>query len=118
MRNKCPICGAGGLGNLEYTATNTDVARFTTYKCKVCNCKWHIAIYPGDSMEHIDSIIRSYLTEMPMKKIMAIKAFRSVTGYGLKESKEYVDRIESGMYASGQLTPNANQKRIMKMRGY
>lgn len=118
MRNNCPICGASGFANIDYKATNTDVATFTTYKCKVCNCKWHIAIYPGESMEHIDGVIRSYLTEMPMKKIAAIKAYRSVTGYGLKESKEYVDRIESGMYASGQLNPSANRKRIIEMRGY
>lgn len=115
---KCPICGAGGFANVHWEGKHTDNARFTTYRCKRCDCCWHVAIYPGKSMEHIDGVIRSYLTEVPMKKIAAIKAFRSVSGFGLKESKEYVDRIESGMYASGQLTPGANQKRIMKMRGY
>jgi len=118
MRNRCPICGAGGFANIEYTAKNTEVARFTTYKCNVCHCKWHVAIYPGESMDHIDGVIRSYLAEVPMKKIAAIKAFRSVSSTGLKEAKEYVDRIEAGMYASGQLNPTANRERIIRIRGY
>jgi hypothetical protein len=67
-------------------------------------------------MEHIDGIIRSFLTEVPKKKIAAIKAYRSVTGTGLKEAKEYVDRVESGMYASGQLTPDINTQRCMARR--
>jgi len=111
---KCPICGAGGLGNLEYKGKVTDNARFTTYRCKICKCCWHVAIYPGMSMDHIDGVIRSYLQEH--KKIAAIKAYRSVTGTGLREAKEYVDRIESGMYASGQLAMNPNRERLIRMR--
>ena len=116
MKTNCPICGAGGLGNLEYKDKRTDIARFTTCRCKRCNCCWHVAIYPGRSMNHIDSVIRSYLTEVPMKKIAAIKAYRSViSGTGLREAKDYVEAIESGMYVTGQLTKNPNVRRI---RGY
>ncbi|MCK4976462.1 MAG: ribosomal protein L7/L12 [Anaerolineales bacterium] len=53
-----------------------------------------------------------------MKKIAAIKAYRSVSGTGLKEAKDYVDRVESGMYAAGELTVNPNRERIIGIRGY
>lgn len=109
---KCPVCGAGGLANLEYKGKETDKARFTTYKCKVCECVWHLAIYPGKAMDHIDAVIRTWLGEH--KKIQAIKSLRRVQPHlGLKEAKEYVDRIESGMYASGQLEPNPNRHRAI-----
>ncbi len=114
----CPTCGAGGFANVKWEGTYTDNARFTTYRCKRCGTCWHVAIYPGKSMEHIDGIIRSYLTEVPMKKIAAIKAYRSVSGTGLKEAKDYVDRVESGMYAAGELTVNPNRERIIGIRGY
>jgi formate dehydrogenase maturation protein FdhE len=99
---RCPICGAGGLANLEYKGKTTDKGRFTTCKCKKCKCVWHVAIYPGKSTNHINAVIRNYLLEG--KKVAAIKALRSVSHLGLKEAKAEVDGIESGMYVEGVLT--------------
>lgn len=44
--------------------------------------------------ENIDSELKSLISEG--KKIKAIKLYRQSTGIGLKEAKEYIDRLSEG----------------------
>jgi ribosomal protein L7/L12 len=43
--------------------------------------------------ENVDAELRSLIAEG--KKIKAVKRYRIVTGFGLKESKEYIDSLSN-----------------------
>lgn len=47
--------------------------------------------------------IKSYLKDG--KKIQAIREYRAISGLGLKESKDFVDTLETRMITSGTLPP-------------
>ena len=53
-----------------------------------------VAMIPADVAEFIQQLVRG----TPTTKIPAIKAVRTITGWGLKESKYTVDNIVSGNY--------------------
>lgn len=50
--------------------------------------------YMGNTDE-LETKIRAFMADNPGKKIQAIKETRSLTNWGLKESKEYVEYLDS-----------------------
>lgn len=79
----CPKCGC-------FHSENQLPSHFNSYvnlNCKECNCNFKIELTEPLTIDCIISMLKED------KKIHAIKRVRDQMGWGLRESKDYVDLI-------------------------
>lgn len=84
------IVGFGLLSLVSIiTQLRTDIVRMNTTLDKIAK---HVGV-PDIVTEDIKDELKSLISEG--KNVKAIKKYRMLTGLGLKEAKEYVDRVST-----------------------
>lgn len=81
------LAGSLGLLLISIGQLRNDIDRMNITLTKISK---HIGL-ADTAIENIDGELKDLISKG--KKIKAIKRYRDVTGIGLKESKEYIDKL-------------------------
>lgn len=111
---KCPVCQSEGMGYIMLRADETRAKtgmNYRKYTCSVCMTNFTVMYRIKDAPEALERLVASY------NHIAAIKLQRSITGWGLKESKAYCDNLRDKLVKQGKMAGKPKSLSFRELAG-